>query len=279
MSTEMLVRAIVALLMIAPLLAAADQPPAAAPDLPPGEAVPIAPELTATRITDRAILITHSWGWNGNSLLVEMPDNTLILCDTPYWPEATKTLLDWIRTRYGDRKLIAINSHFHYDAAGGNAALLAAGVPVYGSDATVTAMKGQAERLRRNTLDMLKGDEKHAAIFRTLELVPPDHTFDGDKGLTLTLGGEDVRLFDPGDAHAPGNIVVWFPAQKLLFAGCIAITGNRFGYMGDMNIAAYPPALKQMMALHAEVVVPGHGTRTDPGVLENTKRIASMWRE
>jgi len=65
-----------------------------------------------------------------------MLEGSLLLVNTPYTSAATARLLTWIEVRYGRRPLTAVNTHFHVDALGGNAALVAAGARIYGSDAT-----------------------------------------------------------------------------------------------------------------------------------------------
>lgn len=98
-----------------------------------------------------AFEITHTLPWPANSLLVEMAEGTLVLAGTPYSPEATKEVLTWARARFGERKLVAINNGFHVDNLGGNAALLEASIPVYGSDLTVTLLRERGEPTRQHS--------------------------------------------------------------------------------------------------------------------------------
>src|SRR5437867_2478464 len=48
-------------------------------------------------------------------------------------------------------------------------------------------------------------------------LLPPDHVFAAKEGLRLTFGSDEVIAVWPGAAHAPDNLVVWFPQKAVLF--------------------------------------------------------------
>jgi hypothetical protein len=60
--------------------------------------------LHLRRVARDAYEITHALPWPANSLLVEMADGTLVLVGTPYTPEATRRLLAWARSRFGERR-------------------------------------------------------------------------------------------------------------------------------------------------------------------------------
>ena len=229
----------------------------------------IGPDLTVRPAAPRAWVVTHEQPMPANSLLAEMRDGTLVLVDTPFTPEATRDLLDWATARFGRRKMVAINSHFHFDATGGNATLRAAGIPVYGSDATVALLRERTPAMRKAVLDWL-GDRPEAAPFR--ELVPdaPDHVFPLSDGLELKLGDEVVRVIHPGPAHSPDNVVVHIPSLGVLFGGCMLLAGDRVGNRSDADLARWPDAIRRLEGLPATVVVPGHGDRTDRGVLQWT---------
>jgi glyoxylase-like metal-dependent hydrolase (beta-lactamase superfamily II) len=91
----------------------------------------------------------------------------------------------------------------------------------------------------------------------------PDQTFDGP-GTTLTIGGETVELIYPGPNHEVGNILVWFPAQKLAMMSDLVMPGWA-PYRGWGN-ADYPPGIlfahDAILALDFETYVGGHVYRT-----------------
>jgi glyoxylase-like metal-dependent hydrolase (beta-lactamase superfamily II) len=233
----------------------------------------IAPDLTVATIADRAYLVTHERPWPANALLVEMTDGTLVLVNTTYRPEAAEALLRWVDRRFGRRPMVAIDTHFHADVLGGNEALIRRGVPVYGSDATVVALRERGERFRALMLEWLAGDVAQTRIWREATFVPPDHVFPAEKGLTLAFDGQNVHVLFPGPAHAPDNVVVFFPREGILFAGCLAIFGPRLGNLSDADVGAWPAAVRRVAELGAKIVVPGHGRPGGPELLANTLEV------
>ena len=241
----------------------------------PGESgeVRLDPDLTVAPIADRAYLVTHERPFPANALLVEMPDGTLVLVNTTWRSEAADALLRWADARFGPRPVVAIDTHFHPDVLGGNEALIRRGVPVYGSDATVAALAERGERFRAVMLGWLAGDEAQQRVWREARLVAPDHVFPAEEGLTLSFRRHEVRVVFPGPAHAPDNVVVSFPREGIVFAGCLAITGPRLGNLSDADLAAWPAAVRKVQALGARVVVPGHGAPGGPELLQNTLEV------
>jgi len=92
----------------------------------------IGEDLCVRQVRDGIVVITHSFPWAANSLIVEMENSDLVMVDTPYTPEATRDLLEWVAARFGKRSITAINTGYHHDNLGGNSCLIEQGVPVYG---------------------------------------------------------------------------------------------------------------------------------------------------
>src|SRR5689334_21250974 len=68
-----------------------------------------APDLRVRGIAPGIYLVTHSRPWPSNSLIVSMPDRSLLLVDTPYTPEATRALLRWVRSFWKGARIQAVN--------------------------------------------------------------------------------------------------------------------------------------------------------------------------
>ncbi|MFN2299877.1 MAG: MBL fold metallo-hydrolase, partial [Anaerolineales bacterium] len=146
--------------------------------------IPLGEGLYLRTIREGVHVVTHDFPWPANSLIVEMENNELVLAGTPYTPEAMQAVLDWITDRFGGRNITAINPGYHVDNLGGNAALVAAGIPVYGSDLTVRMLEERGEQTRQFLLDMLTdpADAPYRAAHAALPYVPPDHLFSAEEG-------------------------------------------------------------------------------------------------
>jgi metallo-beta-lactamase class B len=251
----------------------------AAPPMSVGQKLTVNEEVTVTRLSDRVYVVTHLEPWAANALLVEMKDSSLVFVNTLYHPEAARALLRWARNAFGERRMIAIDTHFHPDALGGNEAFLEAGVPVYGADLTVRMLAERGERIHALMGEWLAGRPALQALHRGVRYVPPDHVFPADEGLSLDFGGETLRVLFPGPAHAPDNVVVYFPEQRVLFGGCMVISAPRLGNLSDADLQAWPRSLEKLRPLGAERIIPGHGERFDAGLLKNTADVLAAHPE
>jgi glyoxylase-like metal-dependent hydrolase (beta-lactamase superfamily II) len=96
----------------------------------------------------------------------------------------------------------------------------------------------------------------------------PDFTF--SKKLKLHFGDKTVKLLHFGPAHTSGDVVVYFPDEKVAFLGDLLFlgrdplihrhkNGNSFGLV---------KTLKSILELGAEAFIHGHGSIASPSDLE-----------
>jgi metallo-beta-lactamase class B len=242
------------------------------PVLAVGESHDITPELAVKRLTDAAFLVRHKRPWPANSLILQLTDGTLVFVGSPYEPRTTDALLDWTKEFFGDRKRVAINTHYHPDGGtGGNPALIKAGIPVYGSDLTLKAIREKGPQMMASTARQIE-DPVLRGRFEQPALVPPDHIFKAQEGLTLKFGGDSVVVYYPGPAHTEDNVVVYFPTQHVLFGGCLVRDGS-LGNIAEANLEAWSQAIKNLSRFDATLVVPGHGNSTAKDLLTGTMRL------
>jgi metallo-beta-lactamase class B len=255
---------------VEPTLSPTVKPTFAPPDA--NEHFDLNEDLYLRQIQTGVYVITHEFPWAANSMIVEMADSTLVLVDTPYTPEATQAALEWVQARLGEREIVAINTGFHHDNLGGNSYLLEAGIPVYGSDLTVELLDERGDEMRAQTLSWLEKPEyeRYRQAHETLPYVPPDHLFPIDEGLELRFGTETVLVYYPGPSHSPDNVVVYFPGRRILFGGCMVIGWDSIGNTADADMEAWPDSVRKLSQFDFDMLVPGHGERLDPGLLEHT---------
>jgi len=240
----------------------------------------IAPDLYGRQLADDLYLITHEFPWAANALLVVMSSGDLVLVDTPYTPEATEQLVDWINEEFDHAPLTVINTGFHVDNLGGNSYLLEQDIPVYGSDRTVELIETSGEHTRAYMLDWLTGaaHKRSRDGLAAVEFVPPNHTFPIEDGLELAFGDEVVQVYFPGPSHTLDNVVVYFPAQKVLFGGCMILAGEKVGNSEDADMDAWPESVAKLAQFDFDILIPGHGDRTDPELLEHTLDVLAAYQ-
>lgn len=217
-------------------------------------------------------IVTHSFPWPHNSLLVVMQNSDILLVDTPYTAEATSELLKWEKTKFGNRNIIAINTGYHYDNLGGNGALIAAGIKVYGSDAIPGMLSQRGEALRALTLDWLTDPEysEYYGTHKNLKYIPPNALYPLQTGLTLNFGNESVVIYYPGPTHTSENVVVYFRERNILFAGCMILAGDSVGNTADADMAEWPKSIEKLRQFKTDLLIPGHGDRMDPQLIDHT---------
>jgi metallo-beta-lactamase class B len=264
------------------LFAAACVPPSAAapsPSAPPTigpetdfEHIDLGEGLYLRQIRGDVFVVTHAFPWPANSLIVEMENSDLVLAGTPYTPEAMQTVLEWIRGHFGERTITAVNPGYHVDNLGGNSALIAQEIPVYGSDLTAGMLAERGEQTRQMLLGMLSGpaNKRYYKAHAEIPYVPPDHLFPIDQGLLLTFGMEQVEVYYPGPTQAPDKVVIYFPGKKVLFGSCMVLAGDQPGNTHEADMENWPKAIEKLKRFDAAFVVPGHGERLDPGLLDHT---------
>ena len=185
-------------------------------------------------------------GIPANGMIVKTPRG-LLLVDTGWTEGQTERLVAWGERAVGAFFVQAIVTHSHGDRTGGIPALTRHGIPVAALDLTIDKLRGSVERLPRPLLTV-------AAPVR------PD-----------ALGFE---AFYPGAGHAADNIVVWFPAPKILFGGCLVKSeaATDLGNTADADLTSWPQAVKAVLDRYptAALVVPGHGAVGTTAALTHT---------
>lgn len=248
-------------------LAASSVPPT------PRRVIQLTADLHLREIGPGAWVVAHRFPFLANSALVEMPDGTFVLVGTPWTPDATAVLLRWLREEFGQRRVVAINTGYHVDNLGGNRALLDAGISVYGSDRTVTLLRERGEQTRQIILRAVGEKSPTYATHATMPFFAPDHIFPLEAGLVLTFGGDEVRVLYYGPSQAPDKVAVYFPSRRLLFGGCMVIGADRLGNTAEADIPHWIAVLRRLERLPAEVVVPGHSDRLEPGLIRHTLKL------
>jgi glyoxylase-like metal-dependent hydrolase (beta-lactamase superfamily II) len=119
---------------------------------------------------------------------------------------------------------------------------------------------------------MLAGSENERFYRAHAEIpyVPPSQLFLIAEGLTLAFGADSLEIFFPGPSQAPDKVVVYFPNRKILFGSCMILSGDQIGNSSDADLENWPKAVENLKRFTAEIVIPGHGERLDPGLIDHT---------
>jgi glyoxylase-like metal-dependent hydrolase (beta-lactamase superfamily II) len=114
--------------------------------------------------------------------------------------------------------------------------------------------------VERGQQDMDSEIGRFPRLFRGRDGIPgltwPTQTF--KERMTLWLGEREAQVIHIGRAHTAGDTIVWFPKEKVLFAGDTVEFGAT-PYCGDAHFADWPGTIAKLRELGAEKMVPGRG--------------------
>lgn len=83
------------------------------------------------------------------------------------------------------------------------------------------------------------------------------------QSLDLKVGEVELQLRFEGQAHTPGDMYIWLPKRKVMFAGDIVYVERLLGVGSMSNSGSWLKVFETMSAYNPVHVVPGHGHATD----------------
>ncbi|MDQ2768675.1 MAG: MBL fold metallo-hydrolase [Gemmatimonadota bacterium] len=195
----------------------------------------------------------------------------VVVIDALASPAQGKTLLRTIRTITPLPIRWLILTHHHPDHHFGAIVLKRAGAKVIahpdrrtlasedGDDAMVSAWTG-----------VLGLREMQGFAFADTPDIPIAHD------TTLTLSGRTFTIEVPGTAHTPGDLVVWLPDARVVFAGDLLIEDG-VAMVVDGSSRGLLAALDRIEALAPLQAMPGHGSvPADPLALIHETRCETL---
>jgi glyoxylase-like metal-dependent hydrolase (beta-lactamase superfamily II) len=102
-----------------------------------------------------------------------------------------------------------------------------------------------------------KRSEINAQLLKGAQFRKADITF--DKDYDLDLGGVHAKLTAMGANHTVGDTVIWIDADRVLFAGDIAMRAQPAFASPHSTVSHWLASLDQLEALKPAIIVPSHG--------------------
>lgn len=203
-------------------------------------------QLSAHTYVHISYLNTQSFGKVACNGLIVIDDGEALIFDTPVDDTASEELLDWTEGTLKCKVKGVIVTHFHMDCLGGLNAFHQREIPSYAINLTIQLAK--------------TGD-------RTV----PQNGF--DNYLELPVGKKRVVNEFLGEGHTKDNIIAYFPAEKVLFGGCLVKQkGAGKGNLEDANTVDWPKTIERVKTKYsqAQIIVPGHGKQGGQDLLDYT---------
>ena len=145
-----------------------------------------------------------------------------------------------------------IDTHYHSDHTLGNVEFAKLG-------AIIISQENARKNMEKAGAGMVQHAEKSGLSPQDLKDTKVTHpTLTFKERVTLYLGNNKVEIIYPGPAHTSGNVIVYVPREKVLFAGDLLFT-DFHPYLGEADIAGWVKVLDRLMAMDVTKIIPGHG--------------------
>ena len=205
-------------------------------------------EIRTTPLSERIYLLVTDPPRAGN-LAVSAGEDGILLVDDTMMPITPRVKAAIAEIQDGEIAFV-INTHYHFDHAGGNAA--------FGEEATIVAHSSVRKRLmegREWGVVFIEGERPAAAL--------PVLTF--DESVTFHWNGETVDVIHfPNPSHTDGDVVIFFRDSNVVHTGDQYINRNGFPYI-DQDVGGTAQGLRDNIASLLEIIddettiIPGHG--------------------
>jgi cyclase len=175
--------------------------------------------------------------------------NGVLVADGQGSPAATQTMLNAITTVTPKPVKWYVVGSDHGDHTAGNSVLP--------KDITYVIHRNSLAQMQR---DAANPDRQPSAP----PVVVPPAAMSGD-AQTIDLGGMEVRAMFLGRAHTGGDLMVYLPAQKILFMS-EAFLNRVFPAMRSAYPTEWVATIDKALAMDVDRYVPGHGFIEEPKV-------------
>ena len=232
---------------------------------------PVNAEVHALHVQGKVHMLTGT----GGNVTVQVGDDGVLVVDTGVERTSPKLIAAIREIARGKPIRYIVNTHFHPDHTGGNAAIAAAGEQIVAGNfaAQVTMRTGGESRAfilaHENTLNHFVSPPSGKPLPQ--EAWPTDTFFVDRKD--LYFNGESIILLRQPNAHTDGDIIVHFRGSDIVATGDLYINttypfidrtngGNINGIIDALNniLDITVPADKQEGGTY---VIPGHGRLAD----------------
>ena len=186
-----------------------------------------------------------------NAGFVVTPGGVVVM-DTLGSPILAQKLIAEIRKVTNQKVVAVIVSHYHADHIYGLQEFKKIGAKIYaqGEGRNYLSSETAKQRLIASRIDFAPW------VNANTQLISADVWI--DKQSKLNIGGVEFLISRVGPAHAPEDLMVYVPSEKVLFAGDLVFRG-RIPFVGNADSKGWLIALDEIAKLNPNVVIPGHG--------------------
>ncbi len=179
----------------------------------------------------------------------------VVVIDALGSPVLAKKLISEIKKTTPQKVAAVIVTHYHADHIYGLQEFKNVGAKIYaqGEDRSYLSSETAKQRLIASRIDFAPW------VNSSTKLMGADVWI--DQSYTLTVGGIEFKIGRVGPAHAPEDLIIYVPSEKVLFAGDLVFRG-RIPFVGNADSRGWLHALDEIEAFNLSIVIPGHGAHS-----------------
>ena len=207
--------------------------------------------ITVTEVAPGLFFQYHHQESN-NAWLVT--DEGVLVIDSRQHPKRAEELLAAIRKTTDKPIKYVINTHAHGDHYFGNPVFKREGAVFIAHRDTAIMMKthhGHEMKRRQGYFKQRKYDAGE------VQLLLPDLTFDSK--MSITLGGREIELLYLGPGQNPGDTLVHFPKERVIFSGGPFSKNSWPNPQFTPSMASWIDLLRKIAAMDVDKYLGGHG--------------------
>lgn len=179
----------------------------------------------------------------------------VVVVDALGSPILAKKLIAEIKKITPQKVVAVIVTHYHADHVYGLQEFRNIGAKIYaqGEGRSYISSETAKQRLIASRIDFSPW------VNASTSLIGADIWI--DQSYTLTVGSVSFKISRVGPAHAPEDLIIYIPSEKVLFAGDLVFRG-RIPFVGNADSKGWLQALDEIGSLNPNVVIPGHGAHS-----------------
>lgn len=222
------------------------------------------------RINENLFILRFPELFNANCVLIDSMRRIFIV-DTYLGPDSMRPFVKYIDEHKGARKLFIVNTHSHFDHIWGNCAF---------PEANLISHQLCLEGMMKESSDVLNdyGKSHPEWIKGNIEIIYPGIIFTHK----LVFYDEDINLeleYLPG--HTEDSIILFMTPDRICIAG--DAVEDPFPMIQKAtqisNIDVYIENLKKLLCKEPSLVIPGHGNRIEPELINDNILYLARLRE
>lgn len=176
----------------------------------------------------------------------------VVVIDALGSPVLAKKLIAEIKKRTTQKIVALIVTHYHADHVYGLQEFKKVGATIYaqGEGRDYLSSETAKQRLIASRIDFAPW------VNDSTKLTAADVWI--DQRYLLTVGGVEFKINRVGPAHAPEDLMIDVPSERVLFAGDLVFRG-RIPFVGNADSKGWLLALDEIEKLNPKIIIPGHG--------------------